>query len=252
MKNLKLLLVVGAFALVPSLGHGFVGNLVNCDPPDGVQTFVSLSGMTCDETLQKIKIQATFANGCTANGAAPWTAWATNKWGSKISAADAATINGVTLKIKGSTLSSCNFTSTPTSAPANVSGSLSFTNTVPEKVKGGKGSFVAGVGADLGTQSAVLNGVMTKGFGLGAQIRIQIGIDTGAPENANILACNVGAICPPDIFADPTNADPIETLVLLTTPTSHMRIGIVDNASCLGLNDPFDCCTGAATGSCDD
>jgi hypothetical protein len=253
MKNMKILAVAGAFALVPSFASAFDGELLECDPTDGVPAIVEVGpGLDCVEQLNKLKLSvgdktANSFDGCDAvSGGAPWSFWEANKYGSKISAANAALVDHAELKVKGTAFGSCNLGGSTNSAGAFMTGSFTLKDAVDEKVKGGKGSLIARVGADLPSQSAALNGIVSKGFGAGAVIRALAGLDILATENGNLLGCNTGSYCPPDLPV------PIETIHLKTNTASVLRIGFPTNPNCAGVNDPYDCCTGAGTGSCDD
>lgn len=251
--NTKNLMLVGAIAVAPATAIAFTGNLLHCDPTDGLSSVVAFSkGLACAETPNKLKLQirdkdGNSIDGCNAvSGGAPWDLWAANKVGSKITQANAALIDHVELKMKGTVFSSCNLSGSATSSPATVTGQVAFKDALGNRIKGGKANFIAKVGADLPTQSAVLNGIINKGFGVGAEIRVQVGLDVGNPVNGNIVACNLGLVCPPDL------PQPVEELALVTLPSSVLRIDVTSSAACVGVNDPFDCCTGAGTGSCDD
>jgi len=257
----KVLVFTCAFALVPSFAHAFSGIYVECAPTAGIGAVVSVKkGLTCDEKTNKLKLKVAtktsnaFDNCNAVAGGAPWDVWSLGKWGSKITQANAATIALAELQAKGTAFGSCNLGGSPNSAGANMSGKFTFKDiTGLIKVKGGKGAFVARVGADVPTQSAVLNGIVNKGMGVGGIIRVIAGLDVANPLNSDLLSCNLGFLCPPDSFNDPNNPiDPIESIALLTLSSSRLRIGAPVNSDCTGVNDPWDCCTGAGTGSCDD
>jgi hypothetical protein len=252
-KSMKTLAVVGAFALAPSFASAFDGVLIDCDPVDGVSSLVEVSpGLDCTEHVNKLKLAigsktSNAFGGCDAvGGGAPWDVWSVAKYGSKITQADAATITQAELSVKGAAMGSCNLGGSANSAGAYMTGKFTFLNAASEKVKGGKGSAIARVGADLPSQSAALNGVVSKGFGVGSVIRALAGLDVSAPENGDLLGCNLGLLCPPDPAA------PIEVIALKTNAASVLRIGFPTNAQCTGVNEPWDCCTGAGLGSCDD
>ena len=256
-KMIRVLAIAGAsagiFALAPSLASAFNGNLVRCTPTAGISSNVFLKpGLTCTDTLQKIQVSTTIKlgnplDGCVANVAAPWNAWATGKVGSKISAADAALIAKADVVIKAATFGSCNFSGDPVSSSAAGAGKFAFYDIGGNPVSGGKGSFFARVAGDLPTISVLALGLVTKGFGAGAAIQIKSGIDLANPVNALILGCNTGAICPPNVFP-PT--PPITTLALTTVLGSNLSIDIPDNANCTGPDAPIHCCTGVGTGTC--
>ncbi len=252
-KSIRILAVAGAFSLAPSFASAFDGELIECDPTDGVEATVELGpGLDCPEQLNKLKLSigaktANAFDGCDAvSGGAPWDFWAANKYGSKITAASAALVDSAELKLKGSAFGSCNLSGSTNSAGAYMTGGFTFLDAIGEKVKGGKGSLIARVGADLPSQSAALNGVVSKGFGSGAVIRALAGLDVGNPINGNLLGCNLGLTCPPPLGA------PIEVIILETNAASILRIGFPTNANCAAVNDPYDCCSGAGTGTCDD
>jgi hypothetical protein len=256
-KSMKILAVAGAFALVPSFASAFDGELVECDPTDGVASLVEVSpGLDCNEQVNKLKLSVgdktgNSFDGCDAvSGGAPWAVWELGKYGSKISAANAAAIDHAELKVKGAAFGSCNLSGSANSAGAYMTGGFTFKDAIGEKVKGGKGSLIARVGADLPSQSAALNGIVSKGFGAGAVVRALAGLDIGAPENSDLLACNLGLICPPTPSESATY--PVTLIALKTNSSSVLRIGFPTNANCTAANVPYDCCTGAGTGSCDD
>jgi hypothetical protein len=256
-KSMKILAVAGAFALVPSFASAFDGVAVECDPTDGVPALVELSpGLQCAEIVNKLKLSVgdktgNAFDGCDAiGGGAPWAVWEAAKYGSKLSVAAATAIDHAELKVKGSAMGSCNLSGSANSAGAYMTGGFTFKDAIGEKVKGGKGSMIARVGADLPSQSAALNGVISKGMNAGAVIRALAGLDIGASENQDLLACNLGLICPPDPAESATY--PVTLIALKTNAASVLRIGYPTNATCTAINDPFDCCTGAGTGSCDD
>jgi hypothetical protein len=247
--------------LAPALASAFTGNLVRCAPTAGVKVPASIKpGLTCTNALNKISVAATAKNGnqvdgCAYNAAAPWDAWAGAKL-SKTTSAAAATISKMDVSVKTVSFASCNFSGDATSYRASGAGKFQFydsTGTV--KVLGGGGSFFADVAGDVASISAIAHGLITKGFGAGAAIEIQIGLDLAGPSqcgmtscNGLVLACNTGAICPPDPFSGAQ--PPITTLDLVTAATSHVSIDLPDNANCTGPHMPILCCTGAGTGGC--
>jgi hypothetical protein len=258
-KSIRILAVAGAFALVPSFASAFDGRLIECDPTDGVSALVGVKpGLQCAEIVNKLSLSigaktANAFDNCNANVETPdppWAYWELNKYGSKISAANAASITDAELKVKGAAFGSCNLGGSTNGAGAYMTGGFTFTNAIGEKVKGGKGSMIARVGADLPSQSAALNGIVSKGFGAGAVVRALAGLDIGAPENADLLGCNLGAICPPDPMTE-TATYPIAAIALKTNASSILRIGFPTDAQCTASASPWDCCTGAGAGSCD-
>lgn len=243
----------GALAIAPALAGADI--YVECDPTDGVSSVVSVrKGLDCTEKLNKLKIQVrdkdnNSIDGCDAvSGGAPWDVWSAAKWGSKITQANAALIDHVELKARGAAFGSCNLSGSANSAGANMAGNLGFKTATGDRIKGGKSNFIARVGADLPSQSAVLNGIVSKGLGAGGVIRVLVGLDVGAPQNSNLLACNLGLACPPDLPEDGA----VEEIALITNSASVLRIGSPENAECTAVNDPWDCCSGAGAGSCDD
>lgn len=256
-KSMRILAAAGAFALVPSFASAFDGELVECLPTAGASALVSVKpGLQCAEIVNKLALSVNADDGnafdnCDAvAGGAPWAAWAIAKYGSKIEAAAAAAIDRANFKVKGAAMGSCNLGGSANSAGAYMTGGFSFIDAAGEKVKGGKGSMIARVGADLPSQSAALNGIVSKGFGAGAVVRALAGLDIGAPENADLLGCNLGAICPPDPMTE-TATYPVTQIALKTNAASVLRIGFPTDAQCTASADPWDCCTGAGAGSCD-
>jgi len=259
------LLGVGASALglTPSPARAFHGNLLTCTPTAGMSVKASISpGLTCTDTTNKIQVSASRKNGnqidnCFANLAASWATWATVKIGSKIAPLDVARISKADVSLKATGFGSCNLSGDATSYTSAGSGKFTlYAADGVTKIKGGQGSFFGRVLGDLPTQSALTLGVVTKGFGAGAALQVQIAIDFAGPSlcgmtncNALLLSCNTGAICPPDIFGG--GQAPITTLDLITAASSNFRIDFPDNADCVGAGNPLRCCTGAGTGTCE-
>lgn len=243
-RNFKMFVLAGAVAVLPSMASAFSGKLVECLPAINTPTDVLVSpGLGCDTVLNKFAIDA-MVDGCTANAAAPWDTWAANKVGGKMPASEVANVAKAQLKVKGTVYGSCNFAGSTDSATGALAGKLAlFRSDGATKIAGGKGAFFANVGGDLATQSARLQGLMTKGFGAGAQISVLIGIDLANPNNSNVLACNLGAVCPPPIT-------PSTILSLVTTASSSVVIGYPQDSDCTAGGAPYPCCTGAGTGNC--
>jgi hypothetical protein len=248
-KSMKFLAVAGALALAPSMASAYHGILAECLPTAGTAAIVELGpGLQCAEVVNKLKLSVGPKTGnafdnCGEDASAPWDFWAAAKYGSKITAAAAALIDTAELSVKGGAMGSCNLSGSTNGAGAYMTGKFVFYDTIGEKVKGGAGKLIARVGADLPSQSAALNGIVNKGFGVGSVVRALAGLDIGSPINSNLLACNLGLACPPDVT-------PIEQIALLTNSSSTLRVGFPDNADCTAADQPWDCCTGAGTGDC--
>ncbi len=231
------------FVLAPSRASAFNGNLVVCNPSPGHKTAVAIKkGFTCEETLNTLTIKGALMDNCTANASAPWGIWATGKFGSKIAAADAATATGLTISLKAIAFGTCNFSGSPDDTGASGAGSFALLNTAGKKVKNGGGAFVAHV-VGAGT-NAGMSGIVTKGFGLNAEIYVTIGIDTGDPVNSELLACNLGGACPPELAA------PATVLDIVTVTGNVAVIGYPLTSECTDVMAPYTCCTGAGTGNC--
>jgi hypothetical protein len=102
------LAVAGAVGLAPSLASAFSGTYVECLPTAGVKSLVIVKkGFDCEEKKNKLKLQLRAKDGnaldnCDAvSGGAPWDVWSEGKFGSKITAANAALIDQVEIKAKG-------------------------------------------------------------------------------------------------------------------------------------------------------
>jgi hypothetical protein len=230
MKSMRILATAGLLAAVTAgPASAWSGDLVRCLPTAGQAVDVTFKkGLSCKDSLNKLAITLKAdpespglnqpLDNCVANSAAPWNAWVAGKWG-KMSAADAATISTASLKLKGSTFGSCNFSGSDTSAGANGAGSITFSNAIGEKVKGASLKFFGTVAGDAATYSASAIGLVTKGLGLGADIDINVGLNIGAPENGVLLACNTGGVCTdPNDPNDPANLAPVALLKLITGP----------------------------------
>jgi hypothetical protein len=280
MKGFRILAVAGAVALAPTVASAFNGNLVTCTPTGGIKTQAFLKpGLQCAELKNKLIIKKSAMDGCSATAASSggtgfctkagkpsacctgvgtgvgctvWDIWSAGKLNSKITGANAALIDNVLIDIKGQAFGSCNFSGSANSFAASGAAKLAFLDAGGNKVKGGKLQAFGTVGGDLATQSAETSGLVTKGFAAGAKINILIGIDLGGASdcgdgagscNGNVLSCNLGFACPPDIA-------PSYILDLITNGTSELSIHIEDNSDCTANDDPYPCCTGAGTGNC--
>jgi hypothetical protein len=260
-KFISILAATTATWLAPSLASAFHGNLVTCHPTAGVQSVAKISpGLTCNDALEKTSVAATGKNGnqvdnCAANGAAPWNAWAAGKIG-KITAAGASSISKMDVSLKTTAFGSCLLTGDAISYTASGAGKFQFyTADGVTKIAGGGGSFFATIGQGASLLNLLTRGLVTKGFGVGAAIEIQTSLDLAGPTqcgmtscNGLLLACNTGAICPPDVFGG--GQAPITAIDLITDASSHVTIQIPDNSDCTGAGTPLHCCTGAGTGTC--
>ena len=263
------LVAAGTFAWAPTPASAFHGNLVRCTPTLGNTATVSLKpGLNCTDAKDKIALalvakKGTGIDNCVGNAGAPWAEWQTGGI-QKISAGDATAVNKMDISLKGLTFGSCNFTGDANSYTAYAAGKFQLFNG-GTKVKGGGGALFARVAGVAATTSANALGIVTKGYGAGAAIEAQTGLNLAGPTlccgkknpgctdtcNGLILACNTGAICGggPDPF-DPNNDSPITTLDIINIPSSHTSIDLPSNADCTGPAAPITCCTGNTAGSC--
>lgn len=247
--------IAGFVAWMPSLATAFTGNLVRCTPTAGTAIDVTLKpGLTCTDTLNKLQVSATAKggnqiDGCVSNAAAPWATWNASKV-QKITAADAATISKLDLSMKGTTFGSCNFSGDSTSLAPSATGKFVFYNSSGAAISGGSGAFFAKVSGDVPSVSAIARGLVTKGFGIGASLEVKVGLDSGGPTFGLVAQCNLGAICPPDVFTGMSAQSPISVLALKTAAGNYVSFDLPDNANCTGSGTPIHCCTGAGTGTC--
>lgn len=258
------LAAAGLFALAPAPASAFHGNLLRCAPTLGKTATVSLKpGLTCTDAKNKIAVALSAKTGnqvdnCTGNAGAPWLAWQTGGI-QKVAAGDiSGPGKGLDIALKGLTFGSCNFTGDPNSYTAYAAGKFQVFSGA-NKVKGGGGAVFARVAGDTATTSADALGIVTKGFGAGTLLETQIGLNLAGTTacgattcNNLILACNTGAICPPDVF-DPnahTGDTAVTTLDLISIPSSHVDISIPSNDDCTAAGAPIKCCTGLSTGTC--
>jgi hypothetical protein len=209
-------------------------------------------GLDCTERTNKLTLDlqdktGNSFDGCDAiSGGAPWALWKANKWGSSITAANAALIHHAEVKAKGASFGTCNLSGSPNAAGTYIAGDITFKDAAGEMVKQGKGSFVARSGVDIPRQSIVFDGIMSKGFGVGSVLRVLVGVHVNNAANGDLLGCNIGTLCPPGL------ANPIKTIFLSTNEHSRLRIGLPANADCTADGDPWDCCSGFSTGTCND
>lgn len=239
---------LGVFALAPSSARAFHGNLVACTPTAGIGIVVPVSpGLSCTDASSKIGLTVgaktgNALDGCVPNNSAPWDVWAAAGVGSKISAANAATIKTLSLKFKAKTFGICNFGGDANSLGASGSGKFQFFADAAQavKVKGGGGAAYASVGA-AGTSAAIV-GLVTKGFGIGQRFQATAAIDVGAPNNGCIVSCNDPIdVCP---------AAPCTEIDVKTDGSGQIRIDAPSNDDCTGAGAPMTCCTGAGSGTC--
>lgn len=253
MKSMRILATAGLLAAVGAApAFGWSGELIQCTATPGTPIDVSFKGgLTCKDKLNKVGIKTKAANGvgnangpidgCVANPAAPWDFWAAGKLG-KTTAADAATIAIGEVSIKGQTFGSCNFSGSDVSGGASGAGAVTFfASDGATKVKGAKLKFFGTISGDVATFSALTEGLVTKGLGIGGDITISIGLDLAAPENGLILSCNTGGVCgDPNDPNDPANATPISVLKVVTAGSPFPPSQLIIRYGDPDPNDPND------------
>ncbi len=241
MKSIKILAAAGLFAVAGAAPvAAWSGDLIKCHPTPGQIIDVTFKkGLTCKDTLNKIGIKIKAKNGvgnlngpidgCAANPDTPWDAWVAGKLG-KTSEADALNIAMAELSLKGQTFGSCNFGGSDTSGGASGAGAVTFfAADGATKIKGAKLKFFGTVAGDAANFTADAIGLVTKGLGIGGDIRITIGLDLLNPDNGDIVNCNQFDSCidPDDPLAVP-NASPIEVLKVITNAASELVISYGD------------------------
>jgi len=165
-----------------------------------------------------IKLTATI-DGCATN-AAKITQWAASS-GSKAHGIKAGAdvklndITSATISIKAKTYGTCNFSVPAADAySANGKGSVKWLDSTGKGVA--KSAFYGTIAGDLGTYSATDDGIVTKGFGVGAEIHASVGFDLAAPGNGPILGCNTGS--PPPF--------PVPAIFFTTDPPGTTTISV--------------------------
>lgn len=277
-KRTSFMVAAGLLALAPSLASAYTGVLINCTGGAPVSTVVTIKpGLDCTDRINSIAVEASLKNanqitGCVSNPLAPWGTWVLNKWLKQNPLASG--VNAADLKVKASTFGSCNFAGGPTSGKAWGTGQVFF-YAAGAKIPGGPAKFAGRVAGDLGTQSAQVVGIVTKGLVQGGTIVAQVPIDVANPINGAVLGCNtVPGFCTPDPFgntgtnpsskctaagvpyacctgaATGTCISPANQLALFVGGTGFLRISYDDNADCTGASTPYLCCTGVGTGTC--
>lgn len=234
MKSLQALTVAATIVLATSNASAFTGNLVTCTTTFGTASTLTFApGLTCSDDKQKWTLQATVkggneVDGCAANPAAPWDAWAAGGI-AKTDATAASTIARADVSLKGTLYGSCNLGGTSEAYRPYAAGKLSlWDNSGLAKVRGGKASFSGFLESEIGTSNAlVFTGLVTKGFGVGGVLTFKTSLNVSDPSNNNFTTCNAGSICTDldpnspgydDVFANGTPA--IRSVSLITTPDS--------------------------------
>jgi len=241
-KGILSLAVAGSVAMLAAQASAFTGDLIKCSPNAGDSYYISFKkGLTCTESLNKVGFKNKVKDGngfdnCVANANAPWDEWAAGKY-SKVTDANAALIAQADLSLKGVSFGTCNLGGSTNSAGASGAGKLQFYDALGNKVKGAALSFygtVAGDASDpMNVQGNVI-GLVTKGVAPGADVVINVAINLGDPENGLLTGCNIGAICPPDVFSipkgDPGHQSPITNLKVVTSASSYILVSRGDSS----------------------
>jgi hypothetical protein len=258
----------GAFVIAPTLANAWSGNLVSCNgpafPPGAKYDVTVKPGMDCTSVNNKLQLKKVAFQNCDATtGGAPWAIWLTNKV-YKLEATAAAAIDQALVDIKGVTFGTCNFTQDTVSANgANGTAKVTFLDSAGEKVKNAKFQAAITISGDVVNTRVSGDGLVTKGMGTGAWVTMRIGLGANnglcAGEEDPFACCTgagtgtctdiVGCQGLPDT-CNTAPAAPITAIPLLATPASVLRVDFLDNADCLGPNDPFVCCSGAGAGTC--
>jgi hypothetical protein len=204
---------VAAFGMVllgSSLGHAAT-NVVTCTPTTGLTSTATASpAMPVADGPFGIKL-ATTLDGCAAN-ASQLAAWVPSKNGIDAVTAAAVAKAAISLKTKG--YGTCNFTaSDPAAYTANGTLSIKWLTSAGATSKMKGSTAYVRLSGDLATVSADLDGVVTKGTGVGAPIHASVGFDLANPINAAVLGCNTG-----------TPIGPVSQIALVTTATSTLSI----------------------------
>lgn len=229
--------VVAAFGAVQA--GAWQGELVRCEPDPGKEYIVEFSkGLSCTNAKQKIKAKDKVKtvdgglNGCTANPAAPFAVWKEGKY-EKYDGSLNGDLAQAEISLKGSTFGTCDFAGNSESAGASSAGAITFLDngTIKpgkvSKIKGAKLKFFGNISGDLDTFSAVATGLITKGFGVGGEVELQIGLNL-APSDPELAAqvgilvgCQGGGCADPN---NPANEIPVTDLPIITTGSSYLVI----------------------------
>lgn len=174
--------------------------VVNCAPTAGLASVATVNPPQVNNVSpdDKFGIQLkTRIDGCVAN-AAQLAAWAPSKLGGTINGALIAKAD-VQLKTKG--FGTCNFAAPDAGAyPATGSLKIKWLDAAGATVaKATPTQASVRLNGDLGTASAVLQGIATKGIGMGADVFARIGFDLANPVNGPVLACNTGPYSGPAV-----------------------------------------------------
>lgn len=190
-------------------------NVVSCVPTVGLATVATVSPPMVNNVTPDSKLGIKLKNrldGCVAN-AAQLAAWAPSKLGGTV---NGALIAKVDLNLKSKGFGTCNFAA-PDPGAYTASGTLKMTwlDASGAKVpKTSPSNAYVRVAGDLGTASAVADGIVTKGVGIGANVHVSVGFDLANPINTPVLLCNTGP------YAGPS----ITQIGLITIPTSGLSI----------------------------
>ena len=213
--ELALSLALGAVALAAPSARAAV-NVVTCNPTDGLASVATASpplvNNVSTDASYGLQLQ-TRIDGCTAN-AAQLNNWVPAKLGGT---PNGALIDKADVKLKVKGFGTCDFTN-PTPAAYPASGKLQV------KWLDGSGSGVpkatpssayVRVKGDPMTFSAISDGVVTKGLGMGADIHSEISFDLASLTNTSLLVCNL---------VPPYTGPALTEIALLTTASSTLSI----------------------------
>lgn len=241
--------LLAASVVTGTPARAYNGNLVACIPTSSNPSLRIRSGIDCVDTRSTFQLTARMStgnafDGCVPELAAPWSPWSQVNFGSGITAADVATIASVEFVLKGTRYDDCNLGTTTSVIGYGVVGSFKFFKADGSVVPRGRGRFNGVVYGALDTQTVTVRGMASRGFGVGAAVDIRMTLDVGHPGNADLLACSLGALCPPPL------SSLIGQIHVTADGTSRFRLDYPDNSLCLGAGEPTFCCTGPGTGTC--
>ena len=189
-------------------------NVITCDPTDGLASVVAVKPAMVNNVTPDAPIGLALKavlDGCVAN-TAQLTAWAPTKLGGTPNGALIAKAE-IALKAKG--FGTCNFAApTPNAYPAQGTLKIKWLDAAGTTAPKAKTDAYVEVSGDLATISASAKGIVTKGVGVGAEIKTLIGFDLANPINGPVLTCNTGP------YAGPS----ITQIAVVTIPSSTISV----------------------------
>jgi hypothetical protein len=194
---------------------GAATNVVTCTPTAGLSSVAKISKpavLPPSEAAYGLKLSTTI-DGCVAN-----TTQLSNWVASKNGTADGGSIAKAALSLSTKAYGNCGFNiffPDPSQYPATGTLKVKWLDSSGVLIKSAKpSSAYVKIGFDTNFFSSTLDGIVTKGLGVGADVHASSTLDLANPNNTNFLGC---------LFGSPFQ--PVAEIDLVTSGSDALTIG---------------------------